>query len=78
MYASVLSNWRILLFDMKRSFRDSANRQGGDTYLVHMMFALKCGNVSLSAEERHAVSSEIRFVGREKIIRSWAQMGDIK
>jgi hypothetical protein len=47
-------------------------------YLTRKMFALKCGGVSPSAEERHAVSSEIRFVGREKIIRSWAQMGDIK
>lgn len=47
-------------------------------YLVRKMFALKCGGASLSAEERHAVSFEIRFVGREKIIRSWAQMGDIK
>jgi len=47
-------------------------------YLVRKMFALKCGSVCLSVEERQAVSSEIRFVGREKIIRSWAQMGDIK
>jgi hypothetical protein len=42
------------------------------------MFALKCGGLNLSAEGRHAVSSEIRFVGREKIIGSWAQIDDIK
>ena len=47
-------------------------------YLARKMFVLKCGGVCLSAEERHVVPSEIRFVGREKMIRSWAQMGDIK